>query len=108
MPARQGNTSLFQCCRQCCYVYHCWYVWCTACVQVDVRSATELGTSGSEVALDQISVSDVIVGTKSDLASEQQVERFEEWAAGLWPPKAQVCVAVRAYRYVYRVSMEFV
>jgi G3E family GTPase len=63
---------------------------CYCVAQVDVRDGPELATSGHEVFLDQINVSDVIVGSKSDLADEDQQQRFETWAASLWPRKAQV------------------
>lgn len=33
---------------------------------------------------------DVLVGSKADLASPEQLAAFERWAQELYPPKAQV------------------
>lgn len=38
----------------------------------------------------QVSVADVLVGHKADLASPEQLSAFEEWACSLWPPKLEV------------------
>lgn len=51
--------------------------------------------AASQLLLDQISVADVLVGSKADLASERALAAFHRWAAGLFPPKQLVSTAAQ-------------
>mmetsp|Transcript_7421 Transcript_7421/g.20957 ORF Transcript_7421/g.20957 Transcript_7421/m.20957 type:complete len:432 (+) Transcript_7421:129-1424(+) len=40
--------------------------------------------------LDQVSIADIVVATKADLASPEDLSGFMEWGSALYPPKAAV------------------
>ena len=58
---------------------------------VDVR-VEELDPElfASEGFKNQINIADVLVGHKTDLASEGQINAFLSWAEGLFPPKVSL------------------
>eukprot|EP00195_Chlamydomonas_chlamydogama_P016259 CAMPEP_0202896786 /NCGR_PEP_ID=MMETSP1392-20130828/5715_1 /ASSEMBLY_ACC=CAM_ASM_000868 /TAXON_ID=225041 /ORGANISM="Chlamydomonas chlamydogama, Strain SAG 11-48b" /LENGTH=442 /DNA_ID=CAMNT_0049582253 /DNA_START=98 /DNA_END=1422 /DNA_ORIENTATION=- len=57
---------------------------------VDVRSITSPAFLSHQTAQDQLNIADILVGTKTDLASEEQVDAFRAYAVEQYPPKAQV------------------
>ena len=46
----------------------------------------------SEAFQDQVNCADVVVGTKADLATAEDVAQFTEWAQSLYPAKSKVAV----------------
>lgn len=59
----------------------------------DAEEAPPALLAVSQLLLDQISVADVLVGSKADLAGEPALASFHRWAAGLFPPKQLVATA---------------
>lgn len=46
-----------------------------------------------DVAADQITVADILIGSKADVAAPGAVESFQQWASeDLFPPKSEVRV----------------
>jgi G3E family GTPase len=57
---------------------------------IDPRSFSLERVERSNVLADQLMLSDVVVITKSDLASSDEVDRVKEYANNLYPPKLKV------------------
>ena len=49
----------------------------------------------AQLCVDQISVADVLVGSKADLCDDATLAAFHAWAHGLFPPKPLVATAAR-------------
>ncbi|GAB4819345.1 hypothetical protein N2152v2_006391 [Parachlorella kessleri] len=47
----------------------------------------------SELCRDQVSIADVLVGSKADLGGREAVQAFKGWAGKLYPPKLKVLTA---------------
>lgn len=58
---------------------------------VDPRALEDQRTLENEIFQDQLSLSDILVINKTDLATEQQIGRFEHAALSMFPPKQFVC-----------------
>jgi G3E family GTPase len=56
---------------------------------VDVRLIEAQEFSTSQAYQDQIHVADILIGTKCDLASPEQIEDFFSFTNELYPPKLQ-------------------
>ncbi|MFV8834258.1 GTP-binding protein [Aquisalimonas sp.] len=61
----------------------------TVCL-VDPRRLAEDKVMASEVFRDQVELADVLVANKTDVCARADLERFQEWAHALFPPKARV------------------
>lgn len=57
---------------------------------VDPRHVGDRRLEAAQVYQDQIHLADVLVAAKADLASEEELARFHEWAGFLFPPKLQI------------------
>ncbi len=57
---------------------------------MDIRLATSPELISNQVYQDQVNVSDVLIGTKEDIATDDQIQAFEDFAAESYPPKAKV------------------
>ena len=62
---------------------------------VDPRLIHDERIQAVEVFRDQVAIADVLVAGKADLASEEELERFREWARALFPPKTHIATAAR-------------
>ncbi|PSC70787.1 cobalamin biosynthesis [Micractinium conductrix] len=60
-------------------------------------AAVPVACEASQLLMDQISIADVLVGSKADLCNEATLAAFHRWAGRLFPAKARV-VAVAAGR----------
>jgi len=60
---------------------------------VDPRRLPALVADGSEVFRDQVQIADVLIASKADRASAEELAGFRAWAAGLYPAKAAVVTA---------------
>jgi len=69
---------------------------------VDPRAIEDERVRENEIFQDQLSLSDILVINKTDLATEQQTARFEQAALGMFPPKQRV---VRAQKGVLDTSL---
>jgi len=54
---------------------------------VDPRFVGDSRIEQAEVFRDQIHLADVLIATKTDLASKDDIERYYSWAGDLFPPK---------------------
>jgi len=54
---------------------------------VDPRFVSDPRISEVDVFKDQVHLADVLIASKCDLASEDDLASFRDWAAGLFPPK---------------------
>ncbi|MFG1491887.1 GTP-binding protein, partial [Oceanospirillum sp. HFRX-1_2] len=57
---------------------------------VDPRAIEDPRVQEHEIFQDQLSLSDILVLNKTDLATEAQTTRFERAALGMFPPKQRV------------------
>ena len=53
-------------------------------------SATTTGADAGQLFHDQVGIADVLIGSKADLCDAPTLERFEAWAAQLYPRKQRV------------------
>ncbi|OPX54233.1 Cobalamin synthesis protein cobW C-terminal domain-containing protein [Oceanospirillum multiglobuliferum] len=60
---------------------------------VDPRALDDARTREHEIFQDQLSLADILVINKTDLASEAQTTRFQKAARSMFPPKQLVCQA---------------
>lgn len=60
---------------------------------VDPRLIHDERIQQAEVFRDQVAIADVLVAGKADLASRDEIDRFQEWAKELYPPKSHIAVA---------------
>ena len=75
--------------------------------QVDIRNACSPEFVSSQAYQDQVNVSDILVGTKTDLADEDQVGTFQEFASELFPPKSKAGHAPLSISLQPQVSLGF-
>lgn len=71
---------------------------CPAPPQVDATqfaggAPSPAACQASQLLLDQVSIADVLVGSKADLCSAPTLAAFRRWAQQLFPPKALVATA---------------
>ena len=59
---------------------------------VDPRFIGDARIQDAPVFRDQIQIADVLVANKADLAAEDDIARFQDWASALFPPKDHVVV----------------
>lgn len=64
---------------------------------VDPRSLEDPRTVENEIFQDQLSLSDILVINKTDLATEEQTARIEYAALSMFPPKQFVCRAEQGF-----------
>ena len=57
---------------------------------MDIRQATSPELVSNQVYQDQVSVSDVLIGTKEDIATDDEIQAFDDFASESYPPKAKV------------------
>jgi G3E family GTPase len=57
-----------------------------------VASESKAELFASEAFRDQVHCADVVIGTKADLATPEEISKFREWANELYPAKAAVDV----------------
>ncbi|MDX1321016.1 MAG: GTP-binding protein [Oceanospirillum sp.] len=62
---------------------------------VDPRAIEDPRVQEHEIFQDQLSLSDILVLNKTDLATEEQTARFERAALGMFPPKQRVVRAAQ-------------
>ncbi len=60
---------------------------------VDPRHVNDPRIQAVDVFRDQVHLADILVGSKADLASAEELEAFHEWARELYPAKLQVLEA---------------
>lgn len=60
---------------------------------VDPRYVGDARITGVDVFRDQVHLADVLIANKSDLASEDDLAGFRDWAAALFPPKLVIVEA---------------
>lgn len=58
---------------------------------VDPRALEDARTREHEIFQDQLSLADILVINKTDLASAEQVQRFQQAAQSMFPPKQLIC-----------------
>jgi G3E family GTPase len=63
-------------------------VWCLP--QVDLNVFQPEALMAEPVFADQVHLSNILLGSKPDLATQQQQEGFQAFAEQLFPPKQQV------------------
>ncbi len=61
----------------------------TVCL-VDPRDFDDPYVVDSQVFQDQVHMADVLVANKEDLAENESIDRFLDWARGLFPPKIHI------------------
>ena len=54
---------------------------------VDPRFVGDPRIKDVEVFRDQVYLADVLIASKTDLASKDELERYQAWAEALFPPK---------------------
>ena len=59
-------------------------------LQVDIRNVCSPDFTANQAYVDQINVSDILIGTKTDLATEEEIQAYQEFASELFPPKTEV------------------
>jgi G3E family GTPase len=57
---------------------------------VDPRFVGDPRIEGAKVFRDQVHLADILIASKSDLASKDELERYQAWAEALFPPKLVV------------------
>ena len=62
---------------------------------VDPRDVDEPDVRNTQIFQDQVHLADVLVANKTDLADEDEMERFDEWSRSLYPPKHTVAKTTR-------------
>jgi G3E family GTPase len=54
---------------------------------VDPRDVDEPDIRNTQIFQDQVHLADVLIGNKTDLADEEEIQFFDKWSRGLYPPK---------------------
>jgi G3E family GTPase len=70
---------------------------------VDPRVIHDARIQEAAVFRDQVAIADVLIAGKADLAGEDDIARFHEWARNLFPPKSHIAVAAEGnidYRFL--------
>jgi len=57
---------------------------------IDPRNLASEKHMGHETFIDQIELADILIATKTDLCSKEELIKYTEWAEELYPPKQQV------------------
>lgn len=61
----------------------------TVCL-IDPRQLADERITSREVFQDQVELAEVLVANKIDLCDRMALDRFRQWSAGLFPPKARI------------------